>query len=194
MSHALNIHDGLGQIATDPSLGILLAYGSTVPSSGIQGYAPGCHFIKTNGTSLNSTAYINIGTKASANFVACGLAAAIVATGLYGEATPIDEPFFVADRAYQVVSIIVRPLVAGSDGGAVTGQIRKAGSGVALASGTVVHTSTANLKGTANTNQSLTLSSTASDTLLAAGDALGLDVTGTTTAARGIVSVLLLPV
>lgn len=73
MSHALNIHDGQGIIAKDPTIGILLAYGTTVPTSGRVGYAPGCIFIKTNGTSISTVTYVNIGTKASANFIVEGL-------------------------------------------------------------------------------------------------------------------------
>lgn len=71
MSKHLNIHDGTGLIAKDPNLGALLAYGSTVPSA-VAGYAPGCKFIKTNGTSLQTTAFVNIGTKDSCNFVTEG--------------------------------------------------------------------------------------------------------------------------
>lgn len=70
MSHKLNLHDGTGIIAEDPGLGILLSYGSSVPSG--VGYAPGAHFLKTNGTGLASTMYVNIGTKAAANFVTAG--------------------------------------------------------------------------------------------------------------------------
>ncbi len=192
MSHGLNIHDGTGMIAKDPNKGILLAYGTTVPSGA--GYAPGCRFIKVNGSTLATVSYINIGTRAAANFVAEGLAGALLATFVYGEATALDAAFATVSRAYQVQSITVRPLVVGSDGGAVTAQIRKVPSGTATASGTVLHSGTADLKGTINTNQSLTLSTTAADILLAAGDSLAIDVTGTTTAARGVVSVLLLPV
>ena len=70
MSHGLNLHDGTGMIASDPSAGILLAYGTTVPSG--VGYAPGCRFIKVNGNSVATTMFVNIGTKAAANFVAEG--------------------------------------------------------------------------------------------------------------------------
>lgn len=70
MSHAINLHDGSGIEITDPSLGILLAYGSTVPSGA--GYAPGCRFIKTNANSIATAAYVNVGTKASASFVSEG--------------------------------------------------------------------------------------------------------------------------
>lgn len=68
MSHAIRLHDGLGTIAEDPSVGILLAYGSTVPTDGTVGYAPGCQFLKTNSTTLVTTNYVNIGTKTSCNF------------------------------------------------------------------------------------------------------------------------------
>jgi hypothetical protein len=194
MSKRLSIHDGLGVIAEDPSLGILLAYGSTVPAAAPVGYAPGCRFLKTNGTTVATVSYVNVGTRASSNFVTEGLTGAYSVSFVYGEATAIDAAFFVASRAFQVQSIIARPLVVGSDAGAVTAQIRKAPSGTAAASGTVLHSSTIDLKGTINTNQALTLSATASDILLASGDSLCFDVTGVLTAARGVVSVLLLPV
>lgn len=69
MSHAINLHDGTGIAITDPGLGILLAYGSTVPVNASAGYAPGCKFIKTNGTSLATTTFVNVGTRTSATFV-----------------------------------------------------------------------------------------------------------------------------
>lgn len=191
MSHALNIHDGLGIIAKDPSVGILQAYGNTVPGA-VAGYAPGCQFHKTNGSTIGTVLYINIGTKASANFVSAGMAAAISVNYVYGDATPIDAPFFVADRIYTLQSIIVRPIVAGTDAGAVTGQIRKAASTGVLSSGVVMHSGTINLKGTIDVNQTLTLLTGAAVTVQA-GTSIGLDVTGTTTAARGVVSLLLLP-
>lgn len=191
MSHALNIHDGLGVIARDPSAGILLAYGGTVPGA-VAGYAPGCQFIKTNGTTIGGLEYVNLGTKASANFVAASLAAAISVSFIYGEATALDQPFFIADRPYTVQSINARILVAGSDASAVTGQIRKVANGTALASGTAMHSGTIDLKGTINTNQALTLAAAPATTLSAAA-AIGLDVTGVTTAARGVVTMLLLP-
>jgi hypothetical protein len=109
-------------------------------------------------------------------------------------AASVDIPFFVAGRAYRVKSITARVRVAGSDGGAVTAEIRKAGSTVAPASGTILHSGSINLKGTADTNQSITLVTTASTLALAAGDALVIDFTGTLTAAVGVVTVLLEPI
>ena len=118
----------------------------------------------------------------------------VVVTYVYGDATPIDGAFFVADRAYKVLKVMLRSTIAGTDGGAVTGVVKKAPSATAIASGTAVHQSSFNLKTTADTSATaVVLSATDSDTILAAGDALGLDVTGTTTAARGCVTVILAP-
>lgn len=189
MSKGLNLHTGDGIIAKDPGLGILLAYGSTVPTG--SGYAPGCRFIKVNGTSIGSVSYVNVGTKASASFVLEGLNGAVAVSFIYGDVIPIDAPFFVADRDYTIRSIIVRPLVAGSDVSAVTGVIKKANTTVAIASGTAMHSGTIDLKGAADANQTLTLIATPT---LDSGRALGLDVTGTATDARGVISVLMIPV
>ncbi len=112
---------------------------------------------------------------------------------VYGEATALDESFFVACRKYRVIGIIVRPLVVGSDGSAVTAVVKKVASGTAIASGTALMTGSFDFKGTINTNQVGTLSATSSDLDIALGDAIGIDVTGVTTAARGVISVLLSP-
>lgn len=191
MSKGLRLHTADGIIAMDPSAGILLAYGSTVPGS-VAGYAPGCEFIRTGGNSLGTVRYINIGTKLVANFQGAGLSGAIVVTFVYGDAAAIDSPFFVADRAYNLRSAIVRPVVAGTDGGAVTAQIRKAASGSTIASGTALHSGSIDLKGTIDTNQVLTLAAQPA-IAIASGNAIGLDVTGVTTAARGVVSIMLQP-
>lgn len=103
-----------------------------------------------------------------------------------------DFPFFVADRPYVVKAIRGRVEVAGT-GGACTAVIRKVPSGTALASGTALHSSSYNLVGTAATNQTLTLSTTASDLALAAGDSLAFDLTGTATSAIGAITVTLNP-
>ena len=107
-------------------------------------------------------------------------------------ATTPDCTFFVADRAYVVKAIRGRVDVAGT-GGACTAQIRKTPTATAPASGTVLHSGSFNLVGTANANQALTLSTTASDLLLAVGDALSYDLTGTATSAVGSITVHLAP-
>lgn len=118
---------------------------------------------------------------------------AIIFVNIPYTASSIDGVAFVAPRRCIVQSIVGRPEVAGTDGSAVTAVIKKAASGTAIASGTALHSSTFNLKGTAATNQTLTLSTTASDLDIAAGTAIGIDFTGTLTSASGVVTVALTP-
>ena len=108
-------------------------------------------------------------------------------------ASSVDKTDFVANRAYRVKSITGRVEVAGTDGSAVTAVIKKAASGTAIASGTALHSSTFNLKGTAATNQALTLSTTDTDLDIPAGTAIGIDFTGTLTSATGVITVSLAP-
>lgn len=78
MSHAVNIHDGLGQIAKAPNVGILDAFGTTVPADATAGYATGCTFRHTDGG--DSTAfYVNEGTSTSCSFRAVTAATQSVA-------------------------------------------------------------------------------------------------------------------
>lgn len=107
-------------------------------------------------------------------------------------ASTADTSFFIADRALVVKAIRGRVDVAGT-GGACTAVIRKVPSGTAGTSGTALHSGSYNLVGTANTNQTLTLSTTTNDLRLAAGDALFFDLTGTPTSAVGAVTVHLAP-
>lgn len=108
-------------------------------------------------------------------------------------ASSVDQVNFVATRAYIVKAITGRPTVAGTDGSAVTAVIKKAASTTAITAGTALHSSTYNLKGTADTIQALTLSTTASDLLIPAGTCIGVDFTGTLTSATGVVTVALAP-
>lgn len=103
-----------------------------------------------------------------------------------------DATFFVADRAYVVKGIRGVTDVIGT-GGACTATIRKVPSGTALASGTALHTGSFNLVGTALTTQTLVVSTTGSDLLLAAGDRIAADFTGTATSAIGCITVSLAP-
>lgn len=79
MSKELVLHSGTGFIARDPGDGVVHAYGWTVPSDGAVGYAPGCLFIQTDGATEATYWYVNVGTKASANFDAFDLNIAEVA-------------------------------------------------------------------------------------------------------------------
>ena len=97
-----------------------------------------------------------------------------------------SQVHLVAYRALFLLGIYPRVQVAGTDGGAVTAAFWKAPSGTALASGTAqLASGSLNLKGTAATNQTMTLSATPADRTYAAGDAFGTVYTGTTTAAIG---------
>lgn len=116
----------------------------------------------------------------------------VAVSGVYN-ASSVDFSFFVADRSYRVVGIRGVPDVAGTDGGAVTAVVRKVPSGTALTSGTALHSSTYNLKGTAATTQTLTVSTTASDLAVAAGDRIAIDFTGVLTSATGVITVSLAP-
>lgn len=107
--------------------------------------------------------------------------------------TSVDGIFFTATRACRVVGITARVEVAGTDGSAVTAIVKKAASGTAITSGTALHSSTINLKGTAATNQGLTLSTTSTDLDIPAGTCIGIDYTGTLTTAVGGVTVMMEP-
>ena len=106
-------------------------------------------------------------------------------------ATSVGKSFFVANRHLIVKSITARVEAAGTDAGGVTAVVRKVPSGTAITSGTALHSGSINLKGTAATNQALTLSTTASDLSIPAGTAIAIDLTGTLTAATGTVTVSL---
>lgn len=108
-------------------------------------------------------------------------------------ASSVDKVSYVASRRMIVKAINWRVEVAGTDASAVTAVVKKAASGTAIASGTALHSSSANLKGTAATNQALTLSTTASDLEIPAGTAIGVDFTGTLTSATGVCTVMLAP-
>lgn len=108
-------------------------------------------------------------------------------------ATSVDKRIGRMSRQMVVQSINAVVTVAGTDGGAVTAVIRKVPSGTAITAGTLLHTGNINLKGTAETDQALTLSTTENDLILAAGDAIAIDFTGVLTAATGIVTVGLSP-
>lgn len=51
-----------------PTHGIVRACGTTKPSDNTIGYAPGCVFIDLNSSTPQTMMYINVGTKAAANF------------------------------------------------------------------------------------------------------------------------------
>jgi hypothetical protein len=70
---ALNLHTADGVIVRVPGVGILDAYGTTVPADGSAGYATGCIFRHTDGTA-GTALYCNEGTDTSCNFDAVTVA------------------------------------------------------------------------------------------------------------------------
>lgn len=95
-------------------------------------------------------------------------------------------PFFVADRAYMVVSVKERHETAASDGGVVSLMVKKVPSGTAPSAGTDTLSAGISLKATANTNQAGSLHATPANYTLAAGDSLSLVTTGALTALVGV--------
>lgn len=122
-------------------------------------------------------------------------------TGGNGAFLPITAAFtaasttaslFTANRNYIVGDISGRVDVSGT-GGVCTLSIYAAASGVAIASGTLLHTSSFNVAGTVNTKQVLTLATPASALVLAAGSVIGYVITGAPTSAVGSITVTLSP-
>jgi hypothetical protein len=102
-----------------------------------------------------------------------------------------DNVVFIANGPMEVTEIKCMPVVAGTDAGAVTAEVKKASGTTATGSGTAVQTATFDLKGTIYTVQTAGLSATKSVRELAAGDRLGIDFTGTLTAAEGFIQIRL---
>jgi hypothetical protein len=116
----------------------------------------------------------------------------LVVTFNYGiNAEAVDTWLFVADADYEVTRVVCVPRVAGSDGSAVTADVMKASGTDAPASGATVLSAadSFDLKGTADTLQTGTLSATESARRLKANDRLGVNFTGTLTAAVGLIQV-----
>ena len=108
-------------------------------------------------------------------------------------ASVVDTILFVCPEGaeYEVVEANEAHLTAGSDGGSVVADLKKAASGTAITSGTSVLASTFNLKSTASTPVRKTagnggLVSSASTRRIASGQQLGIDFTGTMTAVVGL--------
>lgn len=110
-------------------------------------------------------------------------------------AEAVDQYVFIADRAYQLVSAEEIHVTAGNDAGAVTADIVKTSGTTAVSSGTTMITTAFDLKSTAATTVSATLSATAANTVLADGDKIGINVTGTPTSyAGGVFTIVLRPI
>jgi hypothetical protein len=105
----------------------------------------------------------------------------------------VTQKIFVASRKLIVTDIRGATRVAGS-GGTCTIQFFKAASGIAVGSGTLLHSGTFDIAGTADINQGLTLVTDQNSLTLNAGDSLGYVLTGTATSAVGNVTITLEPI
>ena len=107
------------------------------------------------------------------------------------DANTVDTWVFVADADYEVTRIVYVPRVAGSNGSAVTLDVMKASGTTAPVDGTTVMSAvdSINLKGTADTRITGTLTSTEATRRLAANDRLGINVAGTLTAVVGLLQI-----
>lgn len=113
---------------------------------------------------------------------------------LTANATCIDQNIYIAGRRMKVVGISEVHTTAGTDAGTVSLTLKKCTGTTAPASGTALHSTVINLKGTAQTVQSPALTDVESTLTLEPGDRLGLDFTGTITTLAGVcVTVDLIP-
>jgi len=99
----------------------------------------------------------------------------------YQAATIADKVIGIAPVKCELVAVKEVHGTAGSDGSAVSAAVERLQGTETSGNGDQVATGI-NLKGTANTVQSGTLTTTASSLVFAAGDRVGINVTGTTTA------------
>jgi len=102
-----------------------------------------------------------------------------------------DNVIYIANCPMEVTEIVCMPTVAGSDGSAVSAEVKKASGTTATGSGTAIQSAVFDLKGTAYTVQTATLAAAKATRELASGDRLGVDFSGTLTAAEGFIQVRL---
>lgn len=121
-----------------------------------------------------------------------GMGEFVLCTTNYFATSATTQSLLTASRNYVIQNISGRVDVSGT-GGACTVSFYVAPSGTALASGALVHTGSFNVAGTANTRQTLTLSTTPSSLVIPAGYSLGYVITGAATSAVGSLTVALSP-
>lgn len=126
-----------------------------------------------------------------ANFLELYEAFKTVDVSIPAHASKTVYNLFIANgAAWQVLAIKVVPDVA--QGSALTATLSKAtGTATPAAGTTPLHTGTANLNAAAHTVQTLTLTGTAADLLLADGDRIGLILSAALSTGSAQVSILL---
>lgn len=104
----------------------------------------------------------------------------------------VDQHFFLANCDYIVSRIDEVHSAAGTNGGAVTLDVKKCTGTQAPSAGTTLLSAVFSLKTTPNVVQNGALTATAADLRLAPGNRISIDVTGTMTAVAGVVVVVTL--
>lgn len=103
----------------------------------------------------------------------------------------VDTFIFVANGEYEIVGVTEVHDVKGTDAGAVTLDVVRCASGTTIASGTSLLASTFDLKSTADTPVRKTIANggikqAEADRIITDGQAIAINITGTTTAVAGL--------
>lgn len=171
----------LGDDGTAPVFPPLYIKPTSAPTTAA---AKGDAYVDTNGV-LN----VHNGT----NYVPGGSGNVVVPVDVPNAAAAIDQNAFIADRAYQLTA--VRGVFSVTNGAAFTVDVKKCTGTQAPASGVTMLTSTQDWNTTANTVISSTITATSANAVLAAGDRIALDFTGSATSiAGGVVLLVLRPI
>jgi hypothetical protein len=101
--------------------------------------------------------------------------------------SPADKSVAIMPTAITIKEVLYSHGTAGSDGGAVTLQLKRLKGTDAPSAGDALLSAGFNCKGTANTVQVGALTGTTANLTLAKGDRLGFDYTGTLTALANVV-------
>ena len=112
---------------------------------------------------------------------------------MLANAAVVDQAFFIAPEPLEVVEIHEIHTTLGTGAGDVTLQVeRLQGTEAPGGNGDALLATTVDLKAANNTRQAPSLTATTANLQLAAGDRLGVDISGTTTSVAGVVVTVLL--
>jgi hypothetical protein len=179
----------------DPNADVLECRGTTVPTAGDAGYATGCTFYKSNG-STGTIIYINEGSATSANFHATAATETVTVTSATIATTSSTTGYAIAPKTGTLISVDfgAKDALAASDTNYIAWTITNlgqagAGSTAMLATTPAGVNTTKVTGGTAITAEgvyALTLSGTGSNLVVAQGDQLKISATATGTLANTV--------
>lgn len=139
MSKPLRLHAAPGgvYVIAENEQGVIIAAGDTVPSDAALGYAPGCQFFQLDGSTEATYRYVNIGTKASADFDAIDLnvSEAALLSGILATSAEINRATDLSTRIVDCTASSLALTLADHDGKTVTLN-RAAGIAVTLPAAT----------------------------------------------------------